>query len=191
MNNARELHDVFLKNRSTVKTRKDAWDPVCVWGQTSDTSPNSHRWCDRVTTHTCGSVPRLCPSLRDPMDCSPPGSSVHGIFQARVLEWVAISFSRGSSRPRDRTPVSCFAGRFFATEPPGKPTTHTETVYFSGLSHHVLRGTLGDTGLNYLTPLSTVFWDAKHRTARLKSLESLQKEMVSHGLSTEAEQVAN
>ena len=41
-------------------------------------------------------VAQLCPTLRDPMDCSLPGSSVHGIFQARVLEWVAISFSRGS-----------------------------------------------------------------------------------------------
>ena len=47
------------------------------------------------------------------MDCSPPGSSVHEIFQARILEWVAISFSRGSSQPRDRTQVSCTAGRFF------------------------------------------------------------------------------
>ena len=52
---------------------------------------------------------RLC----DPMDCSLPGFSVHGIFQARVLEWVAISFSRGSSWPRDRTQVSCIAGRRF------------------------------------------------------------------------------
>ena len=43
------------------------------------------------------------PTLRDPMDCSPPGSSVHGISQARILQCVAISFSRGSSRPRDRT----------------------------------------------------------------------------------------
>ena len=42
-----------------------------------------------------------CPTLFDPMDCSPPGSSIHRIFQARVLEWGAISFSRGSSRPRD------------------------------------------------------------------------------------------
>ena len=49
----------------------------------------------------------------DPMDCSPPGSSVHEIFQARILEWVAISFSRGSSQPRDWTRVSCTAGRFF------------------------------------------------------------------------------
>jgi len=45
------------------------------------------------------------------MDCSPPGSSVHGIFQARVLEWVAISFSRGSFQPRDQTLISCIAGR--------------------------------------------------------------------------------
>ena len=47
------------------------------------------------------------------MDCSPPGSSIHGILQARILEWVAISFSRGSSWPRDRTEVSCIAGRWF------------------------------------------------------------------------------
>ena len=52
---------------------------------------------------------------------SMPGSSVHGTFQARMLEWVAISFSRGSSPPRDRTRISCITGRFFTTEPPGKP----------------------------------------------------------------------
>ena len=51
-----------------------------------------------------------------PMDCSLPGSSVHGIFQARVLEWVAISFSRGSSQLRDRTQVSHIAGRRFTRE---------------------------------------------------------------------------
>ena len=49
----------------------------------------------------------------DPMDCSLTGSSVHGIFQKRTLEWVAIHFTRGSSRPRDRTQVSCIGGRFF------------------------------------------------------------------------------
>ena len=47
------------------------------------------------------------------VDCSPPSSSVHGILQARILEWVAISFSRRSSRPRDRTQVSHIAGRCF------------------------------------------------------------------------------
>ena len=52
-------------------------------------------------------------TLCDPMDCSLPGSSLHGILQARVLEWVAISFSRGSSRPRDQTRVSCIPGRRF------------------------------------------------------------------------------
>ena len=53
------------------------------------------------------------PTLCDPMDCSLPGSSIHGIFQARVLEWVAIAFSRGSSGPTDRTWVSCIVGRCF------------------------------------------------------------------------------
>ena len=56
-------------------------------------------------------VAQLCLTLCNPVDCSPPSSSVHGILQARVLEWVAISFSRGSSQPRDRTQVSLIAGR--------------------------------------------------------------------------------
>ena len=56
---------------------------------------------------------QLCPPLCNPQDCSPPGSSVHGILQERILEWVAISFSRGSSQLRDQTWVSCIAGRFF------------------------------------------------------------------------------
>ena len=62
-----------------------------------------------------------CPTLGDPKDCSSPGSSVHGVLQARILEWVAIPFSRGSSGPRDRTLVSCTAGRFSTIWVTGKP----------------------------------------------------------------------
>ena len=58
-----------------------------------------------------GEVAQSCPTLWDPLDCSLPGSSLHGILQATVLEWVAISFSRGSSRPRDQTQVSHIPGR--------------------------------------------------------------------------------
>ena len=58
-------------------------------------------------------VAQLCLTLCDPMDRSPPGSSIHGIFQARVLEWGAISFSSGSSQPRDQTRVSRVVGRHF------------------------------------------------------------------------------
>ena len=58
-------------------------------------------------------VTQSCPTLCDPMDCSLPVSSVHGIFQAVVLEWVAISFSRGSSQPRDGTRVSRVVDRRF------------------------------------------------------------------------------
>ena len=60
-----------------------------------------------------GDVAQSCLTLCDPMDCSLPGSSVHGIFQAIVLEWIAISFSRGSSHSRDRTQVSRIVDRRF------------------------------------------------------------------------------
>ena len=68
------------------------------------------RSCVCVCVCVCARAPmraQLCPILCDPMDCSLPGSSVQGVFQARILEWVAISFSRGSSRPRDPTQVAC------------------------------------------------------------------------------------
>ena len=58
-------------------------------------------------------VAQSCLTLFDPMDCSLPGSSLHGILQARILDWGAIFTSRGSSQPRDWTQVSCIAGRFF------------------------------------------------------------------------------
>ena len=57
----------------------------------------------------CICCAQSCPTLCDPMDCSPPGSSVHGISQARILEWVAISYSRGSFLPSDQTRVSCIS----------------------------------------------------------------------------------
>ena len=59
-------------------------------------------------------VIQSCPTCCHPMDCSLPRSCVHRTLQARILEWVAIPFSRGSSWPRDRTQVSCIASRFFA-----------------------------------------------------------------------------
>ena len=65
-------------------------------------------------------------SLR-PMDCSPPGFSAHGIFQARILEWVVISSSRGSSQARDGTRVSCIAGRFLTTESSRTPSALVNT----------------------------------------------------------------
>ena len=57
------------------------------------------------------SVAQSCPAVCNPMGYSPPGSSIHGILQARILEWVAIAFSRGSSWPRDQTHVSCAGGQ--------------------------------------------------------------------------------
>ena len=75
------------------------------------------------------SVAQLCATLRSPVHCNLPGSSVHEISQARTLEWVAISYTRGSSQFRNPTQVSCIsalAGRFFTTVSPGKPRHSTD-----------------------------------------------------------------
>ena len=72
----------------------------------------------------CAQSPQLYPTFCNPVDYSLPGSSVHWILQARILEWVATPSSRGSSWPKDRTHVSCAActvGRLFTTESPRKP----------------------------------------------------------------------
>ena len=69
-------------------------------------------------------------SFWNPMDCSPPDSSVHVVFQARILERVAISFSRGSSWPKDRTMSPALAGGFFTTESLGKPKFYSVLQYY-------------------------------------------------------------
>ena len=87
------------------------WNSIhsCVWSIQHGT------WYLTGAEYTCLHAKSLqsCMTLCNPVDYSLPGSSAHGILQARILEWVAISFSRGSSQPRDRTQVSCIAGRCF------------------------------------------------------------------------------
>ena len=69
----------------------------------------------------CASHSVTCPALYDSTDCSLPASSVYEILKARILEWIAILFSRGSSQHRDRTWLSCIAGRFFTVLAIRKP----------------------------------------------------------------------
>ena len=80
----------------------------------------------------CAKSLQLHPTLCDPMDCCPPGSSVHGILQARILEWVAIPFSRGSSQPREQNCISCI-GRWgcLSLGPPEKPLIWYPLVLFT------------------------------------------------------------
>ena len=63
-------------------------------------------YCLCVCEWVLAKLLQLCPTLCNPMDCSPPGFSIQGILQASILEWVAICFSRGSPQPRDRTHIS-------------------------------------------------------------------------------------
>ena len=81
--------------------------------------PGKTRWEQIMCMHAKSL--QLCLTLCDPTDCSPAGSSVHGILQARTLGWVAMPFSSGSSPPRDQTLVSCITGGFSTAEPLGKP----------------------------------------------------------------------
>ena len=81
---------------------------------------NWHIWKEHEWVSEVSEVTQSCPTLYDPIDCSLPDSSIHGIFQARILEWVAISFSRRSSRPRDWTLVSRIVGRRFTIWAPRK-----------------------------------------------------------------------
>ena len=81
------------------------------WGEASEVLHIAHS--QHKSNSSKALVALLCQTLCNPMDWSPPGSSVHGILQARTLEWVAIPFSRGSSWPRDRTWVSSIEGLFF------------------------------------------------------------------------------
>ena len=76
---------------------------------------NANQYAQNVNFEMCEHAQLLqsCSTLCNPVDCSPPGSSMHGILQARILEWVANPFSSESSWLRDRTRVSCIAGRFF------------------------------------------------------------------------------
>ena len=92
------------------------YSTLCPWcpGRPSSVVEKNkqHIWRNHTgcyNTQSESDVAQSCPTLCDPLDCSPPGSSVHGILQARILEWVVTSSSRGSSQPRDQTHVSCVA----------------------------------------------------------------------------------
>ena len=119
-----------------------------------------HSWLEPKWSEA--KVTRLCPTLCNPMDCSLPGSSVHGILWARILKWVALSFSRRSSWPRDRTWISFTAGRFFTNwaqgslilYDPHKLTSLTLRLVFTPRCKPWLWAT---SSLNFLRVLSQCF----------------------------------
>ena len=148
-------------------------------------------------------------TLCDPMDYNPWGSSVLGILLARILEWVANSFSRGSSEPRDQTQVSCIASRFFPSKPPGKPKIYcrvqkssfwtfaqTPKVWLFLLFYSKIEFTVHVTNpsVSYMYPLQTLIFHLNFMTKYLtytcrisqrlhilnKSTFSLRDDILSH-----------
>ena len=116
-------------------------------GKQKSLNPPPAPWTNSTSFSLCVCAKSLqsCLNLCDPMDCSPPGSSVHGILQARILEWVAISSSRGSSWPRDQTCISYVSCMALALAgglgslplvPPGKPPFSTRCSEIQELELH-------------------------------------------------------
>ena len=103
-------HYIFFKASPGDLNRQWGWrasdSPVSLVCRQEDQGPEENDW--PKVTPSC-SVVQSCRTLRDPVDCNPPGSSVRGIFQARILERSAISYSRGSSQPKDRPRISCIS----------------------------------------------------------------------------------
>ena len=83
-------------------------------------------------------VVQSCPTLCNPIDCSLPGSSVHGILQATILEWVPMPFSRGSSQSRDWTQVSCTAGGFFTLWVTREQVSNQELSWIPSATPHMI-----------------------------------------------------
>ena len=122
--------EVRLEHLKIPHSNRVTEDSLCSWSQTWERpavwDPELRRSTDPSHSHLGPAsdlwgavlVTQSCLTLYIPMEYSLPGSSVHGILQARILEWIAIPFSRGSPWPRDWTWVSRIAGGFFTTEPP-------------------------------------------------------------------------
>ena len=129
------------------------WRHLCgspeISGRGFTDGENAQRHCYYAVESMKVLVARLCPALCDLMDYSLPGSSVYGILQTRILEWVAIPFSRRSSRPRDQTQVSCNTGRFFTTEPPRKPLS--QQIWGIKVFWTIFKGSTCSKGSRYST----------------------------------------
>ena len=137
--------------------RSHLWDELhqTVWNTGYISKPHFTFHTDRgqfcLILASCCLIAESCPALCDPVDCSPPGSSVHGILQARILEWAAVSVSRGCSQPRDQTHISCTGRRvLFTAEPPGKPRSVLWMVKATA-SHAIIIGYCSLVSLNEAT----------------------------------------
>ena len=125
------VHGVFLAKNSGVSCHALLQEIFWMWGSNLhllhcgwiDFLPLNH-WGSPFLNSVSAKSLQSCPTLCNPMDCSPPSSSAHGILQVRILKWVTMPSFRGSFQPRDWTHVSyvsCTADGFFTTEPLGKP----------------------------------------------------------------------
>ena len=114
-----------MTNLDSVLKRRDITLPTKICLVKALVFPVVMYGCEYVPVQSLQSCPTLC----DPMDCSLPGCSVHGILQARILEWVAISSPGDLPDPETESMSPALAGRFFTSAPPGKPTRVSRLLF--------------------------------------------------------------
>ena len=112
---------VTVSTLNWLRSVKPPWTPRAQQAQSRVESALAAIQSTSLSGGGGGLVAKSCLTPWDPMDCSPPGSAVHGISQARIQEWVAISFFRDLPNPGIKPASPALSGRFFTTEPPGKP----------------------------------------------------------------------
>ena len=120
----------IIKKSTNSKCQRECGEKgilLCHWWECNLVQP-LWKTVWRFPMQAC-SVTKLCLTLCDPMDCSPPGFSVHEIFQARILEYIAISFSGGLPNPELQPTSSALVGRFFTIEPPRESSENQKQNY--------------------------------------------------------------
>ena len=134
----------------------------------------------------------LCLHSLQPHGCTPPGSSAHGLLQARILDWVAISFPRGSSPPRDQTWVSCIADRFFTIWPKRRDFTFCLNSHCDKDRSRVASEQTGKEWLQFLSIYLYFLYIFKYYYSKLKILiilMSISKELLASGCRSAAKRV--
>ena len=146
----KDLYRVYEEARSPMQPWHNLSHPLkiceaaCIW------SLSWHAQVQLVesiinSTYMCVLVTQSCPTLYNPMDCSPPSFSVHGMLQVRIMEWIVILFSRRTTQPRDWTLVPCIRGRFFTIWATGKSCSshiYTPNIHLKSLVYTETRNLL-------------------------------------------------
>ena len=148
---SQKFYSLMLGREQACQAREYVLAPKVRWVLGAADDPKGREY-----SHPSSEVAQACLTLYDPMDCSPAGSSVHGIFQARILEWIGIFFFRGSSWPRDQTQASRIEGRLWAHQGISPLRSHSFRKQALPIWNQCVQGNLGNYILDHRVQIKNV-----------------------------------